>query len=267
MPQDSKKASREWSVVDNLQLLPNKYVMKWNEGMLKQCFDVGHLYHEWIDHPKLRRVRMFDSDYIEAASFTPWWVVPAIYIPWSLLELDLSYQDMAYDRDNQQSEVIRYVTEQLHIPFVVISVFCFVIGVLMWTLFEYFVHKHAFHWEPPSAAWNLVHFVGHGMHHLTPADEYRLVFPPAISFPLGILFRMVFYSLLFPFGIRSGVFGGFVFGYACYESIHYLSHHCPMGSYLQERFRQHNAHHFNPAKQDKLFGVSTSLWDYAFGTI
>ena len=267
MPQDSEEVSKEWSVVNNLQLLPNKYVMKWNEGMIKQCFNVGKLYHEWIDHPKLRRVRMFDSDYIESASFTPWWVVPAIYIPWSLLELDLSYQDMAYDRDHQQSEITRYLTEQMHIPFVAVSIFCFVMGLVIWTLFEYFVHKYAFHWEPPSASWNFIHFVGHGMHHLTPSDEYRLVFPPAISFPLAILVRIVFYSLLFPFGIRSGVYAGFTFGYACYETIHYLSHHCPMGSFLQERFRHHNAHHFDPAKQDKLFGVTTSLWDHAFGTM
>merc|ERR1719222_563132 len=104
---------KELRVLENLQLLPNKYVMKWNEGMLKQCYNVGDLYHEWIDHPKLRRVRMFDSDYIESASFTPWWVVPVLYIPWSLLELDLSFQDMAYDRNQQQSVVTRYVNEQL----------------------------------------------------------------------------------------------------------------------------------------------------------
>merc|ERR1712038_2010780 len=114
---------------------------------------------------------------------------------------------------------------------------------------------------------NLLHFVGHGMHHLTPADEYRLVFPPAVSFPIGLAMRTLFYGVLFPFGIRSAVFGGFIVGYAAYESIHYLSHHFPYGSYLQERFRQHNAHHLNPAKEDKLFGVSTSLWDYAFGTM
>jgi len=267
MPSNSGKATREWAVVDNLQILPNKYVMNWNEGMLKQCFHVGELYHEWIEHAKLRRVRMFDSDYIESASFTPWWVVPALYIPWSMLELDLSYQDMAYNHEHRQSVLVDFVHHQWRVPLAVVSLFMFVIGVLMWTLFEYFVHKHAFHWSPPSPAWNLAHFIGHGMHHLTPADEYRLVFPPAVSFPLGLIVRSIFYGLLFPLGLRSAAFSGMVFGYACYESIHYLSHHCPKGKYLQERFRQHNAHHFNPAKQDMLFGVSCSLWDYAFDTI
>merc|ERR1712228_589195 len=259
---------REWSVVDHKQLLPNKYIMKWDEGMLKQCYSVGDLYHAWIDHPKLRRVRMFDSDYFEAASFTPWWIVPAIYVPWALLELDLSHQNflsLPTESDALYSVSVNLLINSLHIPPILLSLFLFFIGVTLWTLFEYFVHKHAFHWTPPSANWNLAHFVGHGLHHLTPADKYRLVFPPAISFPLGLAMRFLFF-MLFPFGIRSAVFGGFVCGYAAYESIHYLSHHAPIGSFLQERFKNHSAHHFNPRKQDKLFGVSSQIWDVAFGT-
>ena len=55
-------------------------------------------------------------------------------------------------------------------------------------------------------------------------------------------------------------------GYALYESIHYLAHHCPVGNYLQQRFIHHSQHHFNPKKQDKLYGVSTQIWDVVFGT-
>merc|ERR1712228_517196 len=186
---------REWSVVDHKQLLPNKYIMKWDEGMLKQCYSVGDLYHAWIDHPKLRRVRMFDSDYFEAASFTPWWIVPAIYVPWALLELDLSHQNflsLPTESDALYSVSVNLLINSLHIPPILLSLFLFFIGVTLWTLFEYFVHKHAFHWTPPSANWNLAHFVGHGLHHLTPADKYRLVFPPAISFPLGLAMRFFF---------------------------------------------------------------------------
>eukprot|EP01084_Bolivina_argentea_P293123 504106_1 len=77
---------RKWSVVGGQQPMPNEYIMNWNEGMLKQLYFAGKCYHEWIDHPKLRRVRMFDSTFLEACSSTPWWIVPAIYIPWGLLE-------------------------------------------------------------------------------------------------------------------------------------------------------------------------------------
>eukprot|EP00483_Globobulimina_turgida_P004335 UN04344 len=205
---------REWSVVDHKQVIPNKYVMKWDEGMLKQCYHVGEYYLEWVDHPKLRRVRMFDSDYIEAASFTPWWVVPALYIPWALLEVDLSHQDFQNNPLSMQSILTQFITTFCYCPFWLFSILLFFNGVLLWTLFEYFVHKHCFHWDPPSFSWNVLHFIGHGMHHLTPADKYRLVFPPAVSFPLGLIMRLLFYCI-FPFGIRSAMFGGFLCGYAC----------------------------------------------------
>eukprot|EP01083_Nonionella_stella_P193775 715260_1 len=84
------KEQLKWRVVGNEQAIPNNYLMKWNEGMLKQCEAVVKHYFEWIDHPKLSRVRMFDSDYIEAASFTPLLFVPAIYFPWGLLDIELS---------------------------------------------------------------------------------------------------------------------------------------------------------------------------------
>merc|ERR1719153_352140 len=207
-----KRAEREWSVVGHEQLLPNQYVMKWDEGMLKQCFSVGQLYHEWIDHPKMRRVRMFDSDFIEAASFTPWWIVPAIYIPWGLLELDLAHQDLVHAPSAELSAVPLLLRSLCASSFALwlacAALFC--VGVLMWTLFEYLVHKHCFHWTPPSAAWNMLHFIGHGMHHLTPADKYRLVFPPAVSFALGLAMRALFYGALFPVGARSALFGGFL---------------------------------------------------------
>eukprot|EP01083_Nonionella_stella_P269271 910936_1 len=258
-----KDSPRPWSVVNNQQLIPNKYVMKWNEGMLKQCYHVGEYYREWVDHAKLRPVRMFDSDYIEAASFTPWWVVPGLYIPWALLELDLSYQDFKL---NSNQLLTIFITQMCRCPLLLFSILLFINGTLLWTLFEYFVHKHGFHWVPPTYSWNVVHFIGHGMHHLTPADKYRLVFPPAVSFPIGLCMRFIFYYI-FPFGIRSAMFGGFVLGYACYESIHFLSHHCPYGAYLQERFKQHSAHHFNPQKREKIFGVSTQIWDMVFDTM
>lgn len=263
---NKKGEVREWAVTtDHKQLIPNKYIMKWDEGMLKQCASVGAYYEEWVDHPKLRRVRMFDSDYIESASFTPWWIVPALYIPWSLLELDVSWQNFT-SSNLSRSMVTNLVIDSCGIHPIFFSMFLYLVGCISWTLFEYFVHKHVFHWKPSNPQWNVLHFIGHGMHHLTPADKYRLVFPPAVSLPLGVVVKQLF-SLLFPTGIRSAMYGGFLLGYALYESIHYLCHHAPYGSFLQERFKQHSAHHFNPRKQDKIFGVSTQIWDYAFDTM
>jgi sterol desaturase/sphingolipid hydroxylase (fatty acid hydroxylase superfamily) len=62
-------------------------------------------------------------------------------------------------------------------------------------------------------------------------------------------------------------FAGFIFGYLCYDMIHYMLHHFSMrgnkfGLWLQQ---YHNLHHY--ANDDKGFGVSSPLWDVIFGTV
>ena len=54
----------------------------------------------------------------------------------------------------------------------------FVLGILLWTLFEYLIHRFIFHYYPPAdAKWRIrVHFLLHGQHHKAPFDPQRLVF-------------------------------------------------------------------------------------------
>ena len=74
----------------------------------------------------------------------------------------------------------------------------FTLGVLAWTLTEYLLHRHAFHWQPdPNSSWKLVfHFLMHGLHHKTPMDGDRLVFPPVPAVPIVAFFALVYSSLL-----------------------------------------------------------------------
>ena len=248
------------------QYLPNGNTINWKRGINSQLNLVGDLYAEWIEHPKIGKIRLFDNDFAEGLTMTYWWTVPLIYIPWSLLELRVCYR---YFTDSEFNGGIIYwnpLTQYFYLPVILSSIIYYLLGLIMWTLFEYFCHRYAFHWHPPSVAWNPVHFAGHGLHHLTPADDLRLVFPPAISMPLGLLFHSLYTKYLFSIGISNAIFGGFIFGYACYESTHFLSHHCPFGNYLQARFRYHSAHHFNPAKKDALYGVTSQIWDVVFNT-
>lgn len=43
----------------------------------------------------------------------------------------------------------------------------FVLGMLIWTLIEYLIHRFLFHMKPPSDSHYLImlHFVMHGQHH------------------------------------------------------------------------------------------------------
>ena len=139
----------------------------------------------------------------------------------------------------------------------------FLLGVLTWTLLEYIVHRYVFHYEPKTRVGRLLHFIVHGVHHDYPNDASRLVLPPVISIPLAIFFYWVF---AFTFGgFAPAVFAGLVFGYVCYDMIHYATHHFSMKRGVSLWLKQyHLRHHY---KDDHAgYGVSSPLWDYVFGT-
>src|SRR4029450_8868507 len=61
----------------------------------------------------------------------------------------------------------------------------FLLGVLLWTLVEYLIHRYIFHYVPKTRWGKQLHFVIHGVHHDYPNDARRLVMPPVISIPLA----------------------------------------------------------------------------------
>jgi 4-hydroxysphinganine ceramide fatty acyl 2-hydroxylase len=139
----------------------------------------------------------------------------------------------------------------------------FVLGILLWTLLEYLIHRYIFHYEPKSHLGKRLHYIVHGVHHDYPNDARRLVMPPSISVPLAVLFYILF---LLIFGhLAPGVFAGLVFGYVCYDMLHYATHHFPMKRGLWLWLKQyHLRHHYK--NDDAGFGISSPIWDYVFGT-
>ena len=139
----------------------------------------------------------------------------------------------------------------------------FLFGVLLWTLTEYLIHRYIFHYEPKTRWGKRLHYVIHGVHHDYPNDARRLVMPPVISIPLAFLFYGLF-VLIFG-GLAPPVFAGLVFGYVCYDMLHYATHHLAMkrGAWLWLK-QYHLRHHF---KDDHVgYGISSPLWDYVFRT-
>ncbi|HEY4895001.1 MAG TPA: fatty acid hydroxylase, partial [Solirubrobacteraceae bacterium] len=57
-------------------------------------------------------------------------------------------------------------------------------GYALWTLFEYWLHRLVFHFEPEDGLGARMHWIIHGVHHDHPNDPMRLVMPPAVSVPL-----------------------------------------------------------------------------------
>src|SRR6201984_814382 len=148
-------------------------------------------------------VRMFRSDFMEFCSHVHPAVPMVLYLPvigWMLYA--------AFFRN--------------HLSVVAVAGL-FALGVLSWTLLEYIIHRYVFHYEPKSRLGKRLHFIIHGVHHDYPNDARRLVMPPSISVPLAFLFYGLFFLI---FGsLAPAVFAGLVFGYVCYDMLHYATHH------------------------------------------
>jgi sterol desaturase/sphingolipid hydroxylase (fatty acid hydroxylase superfamily) len=137
-------------------------------------------------------------------------------------------------------------------------------GYAIWTLFEYWLHRIVFHFEPEDGLGARMHWIIHGVHHDHPNDPMRLVMPPAVSIPLGALVFGVMYVVV---GSRyaPGLGAGFFLGYLIYDMMHYYLHHFRphgrVGRMLRER---HMRHHFQD--DTRGFGISAPYWDEVFRT-
>ena len=139
----------------------------------------------------------------------------------------------------------------------------FLVGALIWSFFEYVMHRFLFHYEPKTRVGKQLHFIMHGVHHDYPNDAMRLVMPPVISIPIGLVAILIFFEIGGHFA--PALAAGFGFGYVCYDSLHYAIHHFPMKSGIWLRLKQyHLRHHYH---DDHIgYGVSSPLWDYVFRT-
>ena len=139
----------------------------------------------------------------------------------------------------------------------------FALGLFLWSLVEYVMHRWVFHYQPKSEWGKRLHFLVHGVHHDYPQDASRLVMPPVVSIPLALFFYGLFLGI---FGrLAPSAYAGLLFGYLCYDVIHYATHHFSMkrGAWLWLK-QYHMRHHY---KDDHSgYGVSSPLWDYIFRT-
>jgi sterol desaturase/sphingolipid hydroxylase (fatty acid hydroxylase superfamily) len=87
--------------------------------------------------------------------------------------------------------------------------------------------------------------------------------PPSASLPIAIFFYVLFRLSLGVY--HAPFFAGFLVGYLMYDTMHYLVHAVMLptrvGLFLK---RQHMRHHF--VDSEKNYGVSSPIWDFAFGT-
>ena len=88
--------------------------------------------------------------------------------------------------------------------------------------------------------------------------------PPILSITLStlllLLFRLVLGDFVFSF------LPGFLAGYAAYLAVHYMVHAFqPPKNFLKMLWVNHAVHHYKNGVG--VYGVSSPLWDYVYGTM
>jgi len=194
-------------------------------------------------------IRLFKSDFLEF--FTH--ISPiAVLIIWVPVVIFFLFQGITMAKSNWLLVPIAYF-----------------LGLFLWTLAEYLLHRFVFHFRPRNKFQERLAFLFHGVHHAQPKMKTRLVMPPALAIPLAslfwFLFWVIFSKLLNMPAWYGPTFSGFITGYIIYDMMHYATHHFPMRKGIWKWLKKyHMQHHYKTPNM--LFGVSNPLWDYVFST-
>lgn len=193
------------------------------------------------DRPSPQRIRLFRDDRLEALTM----VTPrAFAVTWVAVLAFALYESWGTAG-------------------IVASAALVLLGLVIWTLFEYAMHRFLFHMKLQSDFGQWIVFLTHGNHHAAPVDRYRNLMPPLVS--IGILGTVwcVFLLLIGPAG--SALFLGFAIGYVVYDVVHFACHQFPMRGPLLGRLRRHHIrHHFG--KREGNYAITAIFWDRVFRT-
>jgi sterol desaturase/sphingolipid hydroxylase (fatty acid hydroxylase superfamily) len=144
------------------------------------------------------------------------------------------------------------------------TVILFLVGLITFTWVEYMVHRYVFHLKPYTELRVKLQYTMHGVHHEFPKDKDRLAMPPLLSITIStillLLFKVIMGDFVFAF------LPGLLVGYASYLGVHYMVHAFPPPkNFLKALWINHGIHHYKDGQV--VFGVSSPLWDYIYGTM
>ena len=139
----------------------------------------------------------------------------------------------------------------------------YLVGLLIWTLVEYVMHRFSFHHAPATRFEVAIAYLVHGVHHAYPDDSRRWMMPLVVTLPISAALILIAHAA----GGASAlpIVAGFLHGYLAYDTLHHTIHRGANRSRVVRWLRKHHMqHHY--ATPDKRFGVSSPLWDVVFRT-
>ncbi|KUI67758.1 Ceramide very long chain fatty acid hydroxylase SCS7 [Cytospora mali] len=187
------------------------------------------------------------GNFLEPLSLTPWYLIPLVWLPPVIYGTMISRNGF----DSWSAVAVHWG-----------------VGLFMWTLVEYTIHRFLFHLDkflPDNNIALTLHFLLHGIHHYLPMDKLRLVMPPSLFALLATPFwKLAHYIFSHNWYAGTAVFCGCIFGYICYDLTHYFLHHHKVPSLFQSTKTYHLQHHFMDYQRG--FGITSRLWDAVFGS-
>lgn len=230
-----------------------KRVIDPEKPLMGQIWNIDHQqYLELVNSPHWLFVdspRMFHYDIMEFNSHNKWYHILVLHL------LFTSYLLSQVTWANVQWKVAALVL---------------LLGIFSFSLLEYILHRWLFHSENylfDNKIVRYLHFMLHGIHHMLPVDPDRLVFPPVLAAIFIFVGYHTIYGLVFPTNrdLRLIYWVGLIYGYICYDMIHYALHHVGKSQgYFGRLQRYHNQHHYSG--ENAGYGVSSKLWDIIFRT-
>lgn len=130
-------------------------------------------------------------------------------------------------------------------------------GLLGWSGLEYALHRFVLHGLQPFRRW-------HALHHARPSA--LICTPTALTAALfGLLVFLPAWVLSDPWSACALTLG-LLMGYQAYAVIHHALHHWRVDfAWFRRLQRNHAVHHH--AGQPCLYGVTSSFWDRAMGSL
>ena len=130
------------------------------------------------------------------------------------------------------------------------------IGLFIWTLLEYTLHRFVFHMESDNI---------HLQHHRHPTDPTLILVIPELAILISATIAALFLFLTRNYFITAGLTSGIWIGFLYYETVHYRVHtEDKNGAWIAGQRRMHFYHHFRNSR--RCFGVTTPIWDFVFRT-
>jgi sterol desaturase/sphingolipid hydroxylase (fatty acid hydroxylase superfamily) len=144
------------------------------------------------------------------------------------------------------------------------SVGLFWFGFMTFTWVEYQIHRHLFHMSTFTKWREKIQYLIHGIHHEFPKDKDRLAMPPLASIAIGTIFLLIGKWIMGDWAYSF--MAGFLISYSNYLLIHYLVHtYQPPNNFFKILWVNHGVHHYK--KGEGVYGVSSPLWDFIYGTM